>query len=59
MVRRAVTEQAKGIIMAGRHCTAEEASAILQTASEQADRAPDDLAAALVARVVQQPRKIR
>jgi hypothetical protein len=45
--------------MAGRHCSAEEASTILATASEQADRAPEDLAAALVARVVHQPGKNR
>ena len=59
MDRRAVIEQAKGIIMAGRRCTAEEASATLARVAEQSDRKPDELASALVASVVHLPKAMR
>jgi GAF domain-containing protein len=48
---RAVIEQAKGIIMAERHCTAEEAFAILAGVSRDTDRGLHDLAATIVASV--------
>jgi len=51
--RRAVIEQAKGIIMAQRRCTSDEAFAILAKVSQDSDRALADLAAALVARAAQ------
>jgi AmiR/NasT family two-component response regulator len=56
---RAVVEQAKGIIMAERRCTAPEASAILAKAAEHSGRGAVDLAAALVESAVHQPRKVR
>jgi GAF domain-containing protein len=49
---RAVIEQAKGIIMAERRCTAEEAFAILTRVSEDTARTIGDVAAALVASAV-------
>jgi GAF domain-containing protein len=53
--RRAVIEQAKGIVMAERHCTADEASAILTKLAEYSHRALHDFAAALVASAVHPP----
>jgi GAF domain-containing protein len=50
MERRAVVEQAKGIIMGDRHCTAAEATAILEQLSRYTNRSPSDIAAALVGR---------
>jgi GAF domain-containing protein len=49
---RAVTEQAKGIIMAERRCTAEEAFAALAKMSEDRHRKVRDVAATLVADTV-------
>jgi GAF domain-containing protein len=49
MQNRAVIEQAKGILMGGRHCTAEEAFAILTRLSQDTNRKLRDVATALVA----------
>jgi GAF domain-containing protein len=49
MQSRAVIEQAKGIIMGSRHCTAEEAFAILTRLSQDSNRKLRDVATALVA----------
>ena len=51
MHSRAVIEQAKGIIMSERRCTADEAFAILSKVSQNSNRKVRDVAAALVARV--------
>jgi GAF domain-containing protein len=50
MEHRAVIEQAKGIIIAERQCTADEAFAILSALSQHTHRKLRDVAAALVAR---------
>ena len=50
MDSRAVIEQAKGIIMGERRCTADEAFAILTKVSQDSNRKVRDVAAALVAR---------
>jgi GAF domain-containing protein len=50
MESRAVIEQAKGIIMGDRRCTADEAFQILTTISQDSNRKVRDVAAALVAR---------
>jgi GAF domain-containing protein len=50
MESRAVIEQAKGIIMSQRRCTADEAFAILSKASQTANRKLRDVAATLVER---------
>jgi GAF domain-containing protein len=50
MASRAVIEQAKGIIMGRRRCTAEEAFAILTKTSQDSNRKVRDVAAALVAK---------
>jgi GAF domain-containing protein len=50
MQSRAVIEQAKGIIMGGRHCTPDEAFAILVRLSQDTNRKLRDVATALVAR---------
>jgi GAF domain-containing protein len=50
MEHRAVIEQAKGIIMGDRRCTADEAFAILTKISQDSNRKLRDVAAALVAR---------
>ena len=50
MESRAVIEQAKGIIMGERRCTADEAFAILTKVSQGSNRKLRDVAAALVAR---------
>jgi len=52
---RAVLEQAKGIIMADRRCTPDEAFAVLAKASEDTGRTVHDVAAALVAGATQTP----
>ncbi|AGZ41603.1 GAF and ANTAR domain-containing protein [Actinoplanes friuliensis] len=49
MENRAVIEQAKGIIMGERRCTADEAFAILTRASQDSNRKVREVAAALVA----------
>jgi GAF domain-containing protein len=51
MESRAVIEQAKGIVMADRHCTADEAFAVLTRISQETNRKLRDVAADLVARV--------
>ena len=50
MRSRAVIEQAKGIIMADRRCSADEAFAILTTLSQHSNHKLRDVAAALVKR---------
>jgi len=52
MDRRAVIEQAKGVIMAERRCTADEAFTVLAKVSEYSGRALGDVAAVLVAGAV-------
>jgi GAF domain-containing protein len=47
---RAVIEQAKGILMAGRHCTADEAFLLLAQASQHQNRKLRDIAAQVVER---------
>jgi GAF domain-containing protein len=49
MRSRAVIEQAKGILMGGRRCTADEAFQILARISQESQRKLRDVAAALVA----------
>ena len=51
MESRAVIEQAKGIIMGERRCSADEAFAILTRISQDSNRKLRDVAAALVARI--------
>jgi GAF domain-containing protein len=53
MDSRAVIEQAKGIIMGERRCTAEEAFGILTKVSQDTNRKLRDVAAALVARAAE------
>jgi hypothetical protein len=55
MERRTLVEQAKGIIMGDRHCTANEAAAILNQLSRYTHRSQVDIAAALVERAALQP----
>jgi GAF domain-containing protein len=55
MESRAVIEQAKGIIMGERRCTADEAFAVLTKVSQDSNRKVRDVAAALVARTQGQP----
>jgi len=50
MEHRAVIEQAKGIVMSERRCTAEEAFVILTKISQDSNRKLRDIASALVAR---------
>jgi len=57
MDSRAVIEQAKGIIMADRRCTADEAFAILAKVSQDSNRKLRDVAAALVASAVHPRRR--
>jgi GAF domain-containing protein len=54
---RAVIEQAKGIIMAERRCTADEAFAVLTKVSEYSSRTLADVAAVLVASAVHPRRR--
>jgi GAF domain-containing protein len=56
METRAVIEQAKGIIMGERRCTADEAFDILTKASQNTNRKVRDIAAALVARTERPPK---
>ena len=56
MESRAVIEQAKGIIMGERRCTADEAFAILTKVSQDSNRKLRDVAAALVARAQERDR---
>jgi GAF domain-containing protein len=56
MDNRAVLEQAKGIIMAERRCTADEAFTILAKLAEYSDRRIDDVAAALTDAAVHPPK---
>jgi GAF domain-containing protein len=49
MQNRAVIEQAKGIIMGSRHCSADEAFALLTQLSQQTNRKLREVASALVA----------
>ncbi|MEO3924152.1 GAF and ANTAR domain-containing protein [Micromonosporaceae bacterium B7E4] len=56
MQSRAVIEQAKGIVMAERRCTPEEAFAILVKVSQDSNRKLRDVAAALVDRAARPPR---
>jgi GAF domain-containing protein len=53
MQSRAIIEQAKGIIMGSRRCTADEAFAILTKVSQDSNRKLRDVAAALVASATQ------
>ncbi|WP_229072883.1 ANTAR domain-containing protein [Actinoplanes sp. DH11] len=55
MESRAVIEQAKGIIMGERRCTAEEAFGILTKVSQDSNRKLRDVAAALVGRTQRAP----
>ena len=55
MESRAVIEQAKGIIMGERRCTADEAFAVLTKVSQDSNRKVRDVAAALVARTQRVP----
>jgi GAF domain-containing protein len=55
MASRAVIEQAKGIIMGRRRCTADEAFAILTRISQDSNRKLRDVAATLVARAESAP----
>jgi GAF domain-containing protein len=55
MLSRAVIEQAKGIIMAQRRCTAEQAFATLSKISQNSNRKLRDVAAQLVARITAAP----
>jgi GAF domain-containing protein len=55
MESRAVIEQAKGIIMGERRCTADEAFAVLVKVSQDANRKVRDVAAALVETAQQNP----
>jgi hypothetical protein len=56
MESRAVIEQAKGIVMGDRRCTADEAFRILTKLSQDTNRKLRDVAAALVARAAEPPR---
>ncbi|MFG1648539.1 GAF and ANTAR domain-containing protein [Micromonospora sp. NPDC049275] len=55
MASRAVIEQAKGIIMAERRCTADEAFAILSKVSQDSNRKVRDVAQALVDQAARKP----
>ncbi|MGW5669218.1 GAF and ANTAR domain-containing protein [Micromonospora sp. NPDC003776] len=57
MQSRAVIEQAKGIIMAQRRCSADEAFAILARVSQDANRKLREVAESLVDRAVHGPRE--
>ncbi len=56
MASRAVIEQAKGIIMGERRCSPDEAFAILTEVSQDTNRKLRDVAAALVARAMGNPK---
>jgi GAF domain-containing protein len=57
MDSRAVIEQAKGIIMGDRRCTAEEAFSILTKISQDSNRKVRDVAAALADRAAEGPKR--
>ena len=57
MESRAVIEQAKGIVMADRRCTADEAFAILAKVSQDTNRKLRDVATALVDRATHPPQR--
>jgi GAF domain-containing protein len=57
MDKRAVIEQAKGIIMAERRCSADEAFAILAKVSQYSGREVGDVAAVLVTSAVHTPQR--
>ena len=57
MDSRAVIEQAKGIVMADRRCTADEAFRILAKVSQDTNRKLRDVAAALVDRAAEGPKR--
>jgi GAF domain-containing protein len=59
MEHRAVIEQAKGIIMSERRCSADEAFAVLAKLSQDSNRKLRDVAAALVARSTDPSRATR
>lgn len=56
MQSRAVIEQAKGIIMGQRRCSADEAFAILARVSQDSNRKLREVAESLVDRAVHGPR---
>jgi GAF domain-containing protein len=56
MESRAIIEQAKGIIMGDRRCTADEAFAVLTKLSQDTNRKLRDVAGLLVARAANTPR---
>ncbi|GAA1429586.1 GAF and ANTAR domain-containing protein [Microlunatus lacustris] len=56
---RAVIEQAKGVLMTTRHCTADEAFALLTRASQHQNRKLHDIATELVARTTRPPEEGR
>jgi transcriptional regulator with GAF, ATPase, and Fis domain len=58
MESRAVIEQAKGIVMGDRRCTADEASAILANISHYSHRTVRDVAVALVSRAADGPARL-
>jgi GAF domain-containing protein len=57
MASRAVIEQAKGILMAAQHCTADEAFDLLRRASQRENRKLREIAIDMVARtsIVEEP----
>jgi AmiR/NasT family two-component response regulator len=55
MQTRSVIDQAKGIIMAQNHCTADEAFAMLSRASQRSNRKLRDIAQSIVHNVVATP----
>jgi len=57
MDSRAVIEQAKGIIMGERRCTADEAFSMLTKVSQDTNRKVRDVAATLVARAAERPNR--
>ncbi|MBB3083627.1 ANTAR domain-containing protein [Geodermatophilus sabuli] len=59
MESRAVIEQAKGVLMARHHCSAEDAFRRLATESQRTNRKLRDLAVDLVGAVQQRPRRSR
>jgi AmiR/NasT family two-component response regulator len=56
MQSRAVIEQAKGIIMGERRCTADEAFRLIRKVSQDSNRKLRDVAAALVEQAGRSPR---
>ncbi|GIF01272.1 hypothetical protein Ari01nite_87360 [Paractinoplanes rishiriensis] len=58
MMHRAVIEQAKGVIMGDRRCTADEAFAVLVKISQDSNRKLHDIAAALTRRAANTPHSL-